>query len=267
MGSRGSPAISVANTKLGGLPDVPPDFDWPHDSSDPYDPQGLSTPLWFIAQYHLDELAHALPDYFPRTGLLSFWAMIHRFPYEGQPGGWRIFHFDPAAVRRCERAPAFPPSLRETLEDWSQPSDTAPLLRECRLETEPCIALPTEWFYDHRSDPRDQTYIQHRVAIGRHALDLKERHLLGGCSQLVKLGHGQSLKMAQHLHPVVYPPGASIPEKVRLDREDHPNWRLIAHFDSDSAPRLIYGRLHFLARQDSLTRAAFQESVLVSDYW
>lgn len=62
----------VGRSRLGGLPDLPPDVPWPRGP----DPEsGEDLPLHFLAQIHLDELPWR-PEGFPETGTLLFFARV-----------------------------------------------------------------------------------------------------------------------------------------------------------------------------------------------
>ncbi len=68
-------AIPIGASKLGGSPDVPPDFTW-------YTYQ--DTPLTFIGQFRLSEVApHDVDHLLPERGMLYFFYEGNSFPYEG----------------------------------------------------------------------------------------------------------------------------------------------------------------------------------------
>jgi len=67
----------IGESKLGGLPQLPPGFPWPNKDG---------RQLMFIAQLNLSEIEHDhVPDFpLPKHGLLTFW-----FDIAGYPGGYR----------------------------------------------------------------------------------------------------------------------------------------------------------------------------------
>ena len=84
-----SKSFAVGASKLGGVPDLPADVEWPHHEG---------RPLAFVGQIDLAEVAgldldHVLPD----SGLLSFFVMDLLGPYDTdhylQVG--RVLHFEP----------------------------------------------------------------------------------------------------------------------------------------------------------------------------
>jgi uncharacterized protein YwqG len=81
-----SPA-PLGASKLGGDPDLPPDFVWPDWNG---------TPMAFLAQFRLDELApYDLENLLPPTGMLYFFYEAEEQPWGGyieDEGGWRVFH-------------------------------------------------------------------------------------------------------------------------------------------------------------------------------
>lgn len=71
-------------SKLGGSPDTPPGFEWPHSEGQP---------LSFVAQVNLEDLApFDLEGQLPPSGLLSFW-MHERLGIHQKFAAWRVLHF------------------------------------------------------------------------------------------------------------------------------------------------------------------------------
>ena len=93
---KGDDAIAVGASKFGGAPDVPPGFAWP---------QWNETPLCFIAQINLDEIApFDIEQKLPTTGLLLFFYALNQedetpWGEADQVGGWRVFYSDGTSKR------------------------------------------------------------------------------------------------------------------------------------------------------------------------
>ena len=78
-----SAAINGVVTRFGGDPDVPPGFRWPSAGK---------TPMAFVAQYRLDELAKFdLEAKLPRRGVLAVFGNL--VPFEGYGEAAKAFHF------------------------------------------------------------------------------------------------------------------------------------------------------------------------------
>jgi uncharacterized protein YwqG len=79
----------LAGTKFGGLPDAPPDFNWPRHPN--------TVPYLFLMQVNLTEVHRILPDNpLPNEGILSF------FTYYVNNEA-KVYHFkDPDALRPAE---------------------------------------------------------------------------------------------------------------------------------------------------------------------
>lgn len=87
--------IPIGASKLGGLPDVPVNFQWP---------MWNDKPLAFLAQFNLAEVAStecARP--LPGSGMLSFFYEVEG-PWASPPseylGAWRVFYFSPGELHR-----------------------------------------------------------------------------------------------------------------------------------------------------------------------
>ena len=61
-------------SRLGGIPDVPADFQWPYFTTDTYDDDTVKPrPLAFLAQFSCEELTALDPEHpLPKKGVLSF---------------------------------------------------------------------------------------------------------------------------------------------------------------------------------------------------
>ena len=90
-------AVKNCCSKLGGMPDLPSDFDWPSHSLGPYR---------FFAQFNLQELA-SVTNLFPSTGLLSFF-YAHDNDNEtwwSDPDYVRVFHFPDVEILKTIQPP------------------------------------------------------------------------------------------------------------------------------------------------------------------
>lgn len=79
--------LAVGQSKIGGAPDVPADFDWP---------QWKEKPLGFVAQFNFEEVApFDLKQELPTSGLLSFFYAMEEQPwgFVKDKGAWQVFHW------------------------------------------------------------------------------------------------------------------------------------------------------------------------------
>jgi uncharacterized protein YwqG len=132
-------ALPLGATRMGGVPDLPPDVEWPHRGD---------TPLAFIAQVRLSDVSTLDRDsLLPPTGWLCFFYDAEEQPWGFEPAdrdGWRILYFD-TLVDHLHRATA--PAL---------PEDSA--FRACSVTAEvedtlaDSSALITEGVLEHMSE-------------------------------------------------------------------------------------------------------------------
>lgn len=133
--SDADPEIAIGASKLGGQPDLPPDFAWP---------TFRDVPQAFVAQVDLGEAtAYDAEHVLPRSGLLTFFYEGESAGYsERDAGGWVVRHFDPETS--LARRP-FPPDL-----PGFKRFPGVPLLAEADLSVASADALdlalnPEEW--------------------------------------------------------------------------------------------------------------------------
>ena len=140
----------IGASRVGGMPDLPPEFEWPHwsgngDASEGYDP---ANPLCFLAQINLAEAAtydteHLLPSY----GMLYFFAATWVnciSDYYAEAGLWRVLYYEGDMSALC-RAPA--PVIPDALKDNDSFKDNGPeglQLKPCLLTMELEMTLPND---------------------------------------------------------------------------------------------------------------------------
>lgn len=81
--------LPIGASKLGGAPDLPPDFEWP---------QWNAKLLSFLAQIRLNELApYDVENLLPHSGMLYFFYEAEELPWGGNTddaGAWRVIWYD-----------------------------------------------------------------------------------------------------------------------------------------------------------------------------
>lgn len=94
----------VGGSRLGGLPDVPADFAWPHSPDD--------APLGFIAQIDLGDIQSVYPNSLvPKSGVLSFYYDAKQEVWGNDPedrGRWAVLYFDGPVAPATRVPPALP---------------------------------------------------------------------------------------------------------------------------------------------------------------
>ncbi|MDK9646290.1 DUF1963 domain-containing protein [Propionibacterium freudenreichii] len=114
----------AGQSRLGGRPDVPRDFEWPRFQDKDDDSADANRPLTFLAQVNLaDATRYDTEGLLPTAGVLSFFYEMETQEWGFDPrdkGSARVFFFeDPATLR--------PASVPDDLDDWSptaRPSHT-----------------------------------------------------------------------------------------------------------------------------------------------
>jgi uncharacterized protein (TIGR02996 family) len=133
-------ALPTGASKMGGLPDLHPDTEWP---------EGENGPAAFIAQWNLEELAMSpVCRVLPRTGLLS--SFIDLVPFvEGRGNGTTKVTYTPSLDELVEREPD---------EERSEEN----VLRECRVEFREWLMAP------HASLPSLQSFLSSHDLYGSY---------------------------------------------------------------------------------------------------
>lgn len=94
-------AIQIGQSKIGGTPDVPTDFIWPHTNN--------NQPLYFLCQLNLAEVkTYDSNNLLPADGLLSFFYDATGQPWGYDPNdgdGFHVFHFTqaPDSLKRMQQ--------------------------------------------------------------------------------------------------------------------------------------------------------------------
>lgn len=129
----GNTLSKVGETRFGGKPDVPNDFEWPYFEGKDFKGVVKKRPLSFLAQFNCKELSvhdidHLLPDY----GLLSFFYETDTQPWGFDPkdkGCARVFWFKDTSSLHAEEFPVdmeqdfkFPSIKIQTSHQFSYPS-------------------------------------------------------------------------------------------------------------------------------------------------
>ena len=231
-------AETVQTSKLGGLPAVPPRFDWPTWNG---------APLQFLCQLDLHEVQKVLPaEWLPEHGLLAFFYDAGQSTWGFDPndrGSWRVEHFPPdrGAV------PATPP----------QGAESVRLLPEVFVQFERGLSLPDPERVGLRwSEVPDEAwdYLEEQETDGSPA------HRIGGYPSAIQ-NDGMELEcqLASNGLYVGGPDGYASDEAKAL-AAGSAQWRLLLQLDSDDRAGVMWGdvgRLYFWIRETDAVRGDF----------
>lgn len=263
----------VAAGRFGGVPDVPPDFQWPCYETAVYgDDTVKPRPLSFLAQFDCAALTFLDPEgLLPETGLLSFFYEMNSQAWGFDPkdaGCARVFWFPDASVL----APAeFPDAL---LEDYRFPEmDMQAFQGTCWPDFQdfavryPDIAHPAYWEqvrggWDGFCEEFDQVKIslQGDAAAGHKLLgwpDIIQNNMTQEC-ELVRRGHylGNTWK------------SVSQEERQETAAPSLEDWRLLFQLDSFGTLNFSLdfgdcGSIYFYIRKDDLAARRFERAWLI----
>ena len=285
----------VGNTRIGGVPDLPPDLPWPTVGG---------RFLVFLAQINLAELPPVEGNPLPPHGMLSFFLgeeeeitdVKHRVLFwQGDPSRLRRAEAPDPALSACERSAyeGFRVALHRTisLPDWAS-EDYRRMIQgvddeeiddfvdafddmhhNIRVERElidptqgrpvsPHQVLGYPLLIEH--DPARFAYLR---SVGRSTVLFMTSGSLDWSLQLAETGLRDALaaqdpkdadRWRKHL------------EDLHWFRDNHPripegmsNWRLLFELNSDDNPGMCWwdaGRLHFLIHRDDLRAARFDRT-------
>lgn len=243
---------AVASSRMGGLPDLPSEWQWPRWDGYDHPNQYLKkepTPLSFICQLNLAELPWR-PAGIPETGILYFFFDTLNQPWGFDPKdkeGFRVLYFDGPSDR---------------LTTTSAPEDLIDdcVFASCSLTATPEIMLP-DWL-DHLDIDED----------GDNYQELLDQMIgsAGGVHHRF-LGHPQSIQGDMQLECQLVsnglycgdPSGYNDPRAESL-REGAKDWQLLLQIDSDEEnPGWMWGdcgRIYFWIHRDDLIDRAFENA-------
>lgn len=239
-------ALALGQSRVGGMPDLPADLDWPKH-------QGL--PMMFLAQLDLADVTRNHPaSLFPATGhLWFFFSLAQPWGFDPKDAGGSLVCYRPDGVGLARAAP---------------PGDLPDAARF------PACAITFE-AYEDLPDLEDET--------GAPPLgdDDSERYI-GIREYLSSGGAGPSHKLLGFADPVqspmelecqlvtngIYcgdPSGYEGPRVAQLT-PGQAEWRLLLQLDSDESARMMWGdagRLYFWIRESDLREQRFDRAWLI----
>ena len=255
--------LGMGESRMGGLPDVPPGFEWPRwmpsrqrddRCGQPWRPES-PTPLGFMAQFALDTLPR-VDDALPSTGWLYFF-------YDRYCETWG---FDPADRGSCRVIYADCDRSRLTRAEAPAELDPEHLAHSCRVGTAAELTLP-----DDMPDIAYGTsaYKAYRaICDDLIQADGFTNHRLLGHPQLIQNPMERDCQFASN---GIYCGGASYQshEVEHLQRLEAgvADWRLLLQIDTDDdGPGWMWGdcgRIYFWIKKQDLAARQFADAWLI----
>jgi uncharacterized protein YwqG len=234
-------SLALGQSRFGGAPDVPPQFEWPDRGG---------KPLTFLAQLNLSEAALRS---LPQTGWLLFFYDIEDQPWGYDPedaDGSRVVYVNASREALVRREPPaespFPPSA---------------LSFEQGLDL-PCLWDRRAWSVGEMSDEQWELMAS-EVTSGPYG---PYHHLLGH-PQLIQKDMREKCQLVAHGIYAGEPSAYKTEEAKTLLVGAAEKWELLLQLDSDwDVPEWVwgsFGALYFWIRRDDLQAARFDRTWLV----
>lgn len=246
--------LGLGESRIGGLPDVPPDFEWPRwlPQEERYDQYGQpwkprqSVPLGFLAQIDLESIPR-IDDTLPSTGWLYFFYDRYCEPWGYDPADRGCFSVLYANCDRSSLEPAKPPS----------DADPKHSMEACRVEARYELSLPNDDEYI------DDTYIELLEDLSILSDDVNHR----------LLGHPQLIQNSMELKCQLVSNGIYCGAMIDYDNaeikalaEGAKEWQLLFQIDSDAGPECEWGdggRIYYWIKREDLASLRFENAWLV----
>ncbi len=253
--------IAMGDSRIGGVPDVPSDFEWPRWSpsrprddkfGQPWRPD-VPLPQGFIAQLDLSHIPQ-VDDTLPRSGWLYFFYDRYCEPWGFDPadrGCCRIIYAD------CDRSALVrtePPSDKD-LEHVAEP---------CVVEAWPELTLPDDLSDLWYGTPPYEAYRRLLEDVTKSVGNTSHRLL--GHPQLIQGSMELECQLASN---GIYCGGPEVFQSEEAGRLEAgaADWRLLLQIDTDEdGPGWMWGdvgRIYFWVKQQDLKQLRFDDAWLV----
>jgi uncharacterized protein YwqG len=241
----GEYGISIGASRIGGVPDVPPEFTWP-------DLKGV--PQSFVAQIYLDEVhSYDTSGALPQSGMLWFFYDAKQETYGADPadrGGWHVIFSDSYEGLRRTAAPANLPA-----ESQFKGCSLA-FASEITLSQQPKLEIPhCDWTDDEVH--KYETLLSTFPNPGDHAA---LHHRLLGNPETIQDDMRLECQLASHGVKDINDPRAPELTKGAMD------WQLLLQIDSDDRIGMRWGdagMIYFWITRSDLQAKRFDHTWLV----
>lgn len=260
--------VAIGRSKIGGQPDLPPDFDWPYWNN---------RPLHFLAQFNMAEVApydveHALPAsgmlYFFLDDTMETLSILACNNWQGERG-WKVIYYagDMSVLQRTPTPPGLPELFGE--------------LHPCAIQFEPEMTVPDDDSIEFDllterlalTEEEKETYWNFLIqmydteAQEKFGSDFPKdgnvpRHRLLGCSDVMyEDGRLTATMLEEEIRE--YPPweDQEAHRKFWLGRAERSQaWRLLFQIDTDASADMDWGdagTMYFFIRHDDLQTGNF----------
>jgi uncharacterized protein YwqG len=236
----------VGESKIGGMPDITQNFEWP---------QWKRQPLAFICQVNLSELDKMeCAKMLPREGMLYFFYDADGQPWGYDPkdrGAWRVAYYKGSLKALRRRTPP------ETLSDNSR-------FQSCKVEKNEILTLPavnsgkiTNVNVDLEQSERDAYYDFFEVCHEQETSSSKHQ-LLGHPDQL----QGDMQLQSQLVSHGLYCGNASGYQnpQAKVFANHASEWQLLLQIDSDDNSGMMWGdsgHIYYWIKKSDLQRKVF----------
>lgn len=251
--------IALGASRLGGLPDLPTGVAWPERNGSPLD---------FIAQIDLRDLAGLLPE-FPQSGWLLFFFDADDLNVGFDPAskdGWSVFWLEceKELLGRAELPPRLPPKRNWLGRLLFGPGKPRPAYDACCLRFEEKFRLRDE---DDEIDRVDITGDDRELAFERlmEATAQWEDgvcHRLGGYPDTIQGPMRLDCQLAANGLNIEYPENYKDPRVKELE-PGKSDWELLLQIDSDKNPGWMWGdggRIYVWIRRQDLAARDFAKA-------
>ncbi len=252
-------AISVGASKLGGTPDLPPEFAWPI---------WKGRPQAFIAQLRLSEVPALEGEApLPSEGLLSFFYDSAQSTWGSSPadaGSWLVCYHSgaPSSLQRTP-APEVPPPPRAWWQRLlsSSPPHGATRYNACALSFHRGLSLPSWEVLQDRRPPVEMTEAE-REEYGELLASLPDAFAGPSIAGHRLLGYADPIQGEMEQEVATAAAGAY----QGYDAADAAGWQLLLQVDSDGPADMMWGdagMIYYWVHRRDLAAARFDATWLV----
>lgn len=241
--------LETGCSKLGGCPDVEPNFEWPRNKD--------GKPLSFVVQINLAEASKLATDVkLPDYGVLSFFYDNLCAGYApDHKDGFRVIHFDDRNSKLTRMPP--PEMPQKKLLGFIKIDQSVREFKPCRLSMKRIVTLPND--FEELTDHDDKfwdNYFEMLETIGGH-------HRLLGCAEPVQ---GEMRLECELVTNGLYcgdETGYKDPRAKELEKNEH-QWRLLMQIASDEKNSDMMwgdlGKLYVWIKDEDLRSGNFHRS-------
>jgi uncharacterized protein YwqG len=248
-GDKSKVALPLGQSKLGGRPDTPPDFNWPTKDD---------KPLSFIAQINLSELPAIESSQLPTHGLLSFFYNNEVWGFDPKDkGGFQVFYF--AEVNHLRQLLPPPAVVEKKFFGMFSKSTAVHEFATCSLTPEIILTLPYNLDGIELSDEQSSNYCNLLDDIGG-------QHRLFGHPVLVQNEMELECELVTNGLYCGDATGYKDPRAAELEKNCH-HWKLLLQINSEDNADMMWGdlgMLYFWIKEEDLAALRFDKCWMIS---